>query len=108
MLVAFRAETSLQVYIMFGPDNNFYILWSTTSFNHLLWSSPPCAVILMLMLQDTMYDIRFSLSVTSLHAGFYVNHFVKDLGIALEECKQMGLGLPGLALVSFTIHLCAR
>ncbi|KAG0579647.1 hypothetical protein KC19_4G113100 [Ceratodon purpureus] len=30
--------------------------------------------------------------------GFYVNHFVKDLGIALEECKQMGLALPGLAL----------
>lgn len=30
--------------------------------------------------------------------GFYVNHFVKDLGIALDECKQMGLALPGLAL----------
>ncbi|EPS60820.1 hypothetical protein M569_13981, partial [Genlisea aurea] len=31
-------------------------------------------------------------------AGFYVNHFVKDLGICLRECQTMGLGLPGLAL----------
>uniref|UniRef100_A0A7N0UF85 3-hydroxyisobutyrate dehydrogenase-like 1, mitochondrial n=1 Tax=Kalanchoe fedtschenkoi TaxID=63787 RepID=A0A7N0UF85_KALFE len=31
-------------------------------------------------------------------AGFYVNHFVKDLGICLSECQQMGLALPGLAL----------
>ncbi|OAE22604.1 hypothetical protein AXG93_777s1120 [Marchantia polymorpha subsp. ruderalis] len=30
--------------------------------------------------------------------GFYVNHFVKDLGIALEECRNMDLALPGLAL----------
>ncbi|XP_065851423.1 probable 3-hydroxyisobutyrate dehydrogenase-like 1, mitochondrial [Euphorbia lathyris] len=31
-------------------------------------------------------------------AGFYVNHFVKDLGICLVECQKMGLALPGLAL----------
>eukprot|EP00850_Spirogloea_muscicola_P021308 SM000244S08543 [mRNA] locus=s244:108712:111350:+ [translate_table: standard] len=30
--------------------------------------------------------------------GFYVKHFVKDLGIALEECQAMRLALPGLAL----------
>ena len=30
--------------------------------------------------------------------GFYVEHFVKDLGIALEECKKMSLQLPGLEL----------
>lgn len=30
--------------------------------------------------------------------GFYVNHFVKDLGICLNECQKMGLALPGLAL----------
>lgn len=29
--------------------------------------------------------------------GFYVEHFVKDLGIAIEECKRMKLDLPGLA-----------
>ncbi|KAK3016476.1 hypothetical protein RJ639_007725 [Escallonia herrerae] len=31
-------------------------------------------------------------------AGFYVNHFVKDLGICLKECQNMGVALPGLAL----------
>jgi 3-hydroxyisobutyrate dehydrogenase len=31
-------------------------------------------------------------------AGFYVHHFIKDLGIALTEAEQMKLTLPGLAL----------
>jgi 3-hydroxyisobutyrate dehydrogenase len=31
--------------------------------------------------------------------GFMVDHFVKDLGIALEEAEAMNLSLPGLALV---------
>ena len=30
--------------------------------------------------------------------GFFVEHFVKDLGIALRESEQMGLELPGLKL----------
>lgn len=30
--------------------------------------------------------------------GFFVEHFVKDMGIALAEAKRMGLCLPGLAL----------
>jgi 3-hydroxyisobutyrate dehydrogenase len=30
--------------------------------------------------------------------GFYVEHFLKDLGIALEESRRMGLSMPGLAL----------
>ena len=30
--------------------------------------------------------------------GFFVEHFVKDMGIALEEAKRMGLAMPGLAL----------
>ena len=30
--------------------------------------------------------------------GFFVEHFVKDLGIALEESAQMKLQLPGLKL----------
>ncbi len=29
--------------------------------------------------------------------GFYVEHFVKDLGMAIEECRRMSLDLPGLA-----------
>ena len=31
--------------------------------------------------------------------GFFVDHFVKDMGIVLAEAKAMGLCLPGLALV---------
>jgi 3-hydroxyisobutyrate dehydrogenase len=30
--------------------------------------------------------------------GFYVEHFLKDMGIALAESKRMKLALPGLAL----------
>jgi len=30
--------------------------------------------------------------------GFFVEHFIKDMGIALEESKRMGLAMPGLAL----------
>lgn len=30
--------------------------------------------------------------------GFYVEHFLKDLGIALEEAERLRLALPGLAL----------
>ena len=30
--------------------------------------------------------------------GFFVDHFVKDLGLALEEARRMDLQLPGLAL----------
>ena len=29
--------------------------------------------------------------------GFYVEHFVKDLGIVLDESKRMGLSVPGTA-----------
>jgi 3-hydroxyisobutyrate dehydrogenase len=30
--------------------------------------------------------------------GFFVEHFLKDMGIALEESRRMGLKLPGLEL----------
>jgi len=30
--------------------------------------------------------------------GFFVEHFIKDMGIALSEAKRMGLSLPGLGL----------
>jgi len=29
--------------------------------------------------------------------GFFIKHFVKDMGIALEEARRMNLSLPGLA-----------
>jgi 3-hydroxyisobutyrate dehydrogenase len=31
--------------------------------------------------------------------GFFVEHFIKDMGIALEEAKRMEIVLPGLTLV---------
>jgi 3-hydroxyisobutyrate dehydrogenase len=31
--------------------------------------------------------------------GFFIEHFIKDMGIALEEAKKMNLCLPGLSLV---------
>lgn len=31
--------------------------------------------------------------------GFFIKHFVKDMGIALAEAKRMRIALPGLALV---------
>jgi 3-hydroxyisobutyrate dehydrogenase len=45
--------------------------------------------------------------------GFFVEHFIKDLGIALAEAKRMGLCLPGLALahqlyLSLSAHGHAR
>jgi len=32
--------------------------------------------------------------------GFFVEHFIKDMGIALAEAKRMNLALPGLALAN--------
>src|SRR5438093_3280959 len=32
--------------------------------------------------------------------GFFVEHFIKDMGIALEEAKRMGIVVPGLALAN--------
>ncbi|MDR1383922.1 MAG: NAD(P)-dependent oxidoreductase [Planctomycetaceae bacterium] len=37
--------------------------------------------------------------------GFYVEHLVKDLGIALEECRRMSLTLPGLELADILFRL---
>lgn len=32
--------------------------------------------------------------------GFFIKHFVKDMGIALEEARRMNLALPGLSLAN--------
>jgi 3-hydroxyisobutyrate dehydrogenase len=41
--------------------------------------------------------------------GFFVEHFEKDLGIALDECKRMGVSMPGLGLVrQFYVALKAQ
>jgi len=40
--------------------------------------------------------------------GFMIDHFVKDMGIALDEAGRMGLTLPGLALVHSLYEGAAR
>ena len=30
--------------------------------------------------------------------GFFVNHFIKDLGLCLDECRRMQIVLPGISL----------
>jgi 3-hydroxyisobutyrate dehydrogenase len=37
---------------------------------------------------------------SSFDPGFYVEHFIKDMGIALNEARRMNLSLPGLALAN--------
>ncbi|WP_046175975.1 NAD(P)-dependent oxidoreductase [Domibacillus indicus] len=32
--------------------------------------------------------------------GFYIKHFIKDMGIAIESARAMGMNTPGLALAS--------
>ena len=39
-----------------------------------------------------------AVSPSSRAHSFFVEHFIKDLGIALDESRRMGLSLPGLAL----------
>lgn len=39
--------------------------------------------------------------------GFFVEHFIKDMGIALDEAKRMGIVLPGLALAN-QLYLAVR
>lgn len=42
-----------------------------------------------------------------LEPGFRVDHFIKDLGIALTEARRMNLSLPGLALAE-QLYVAAR
>ncbi len=36
--------------------------------------------------------------------GFFVKHYIKDLGIALEEAEELGLDLPGTELAADLYH----
>lgn len=41
--------------------------------------------------------------------GFFIDHFIKDLGLVLEECRNMGLVLPGAELADkFYRHMQAH
>ena len=39
--------------------------------------------------------------------GFRIEHFIKDLGIALAEARRMNLSLPGTALAE-QLYIAAR
>lgn len=39
--------------------------------------------------------------------GFFIKHFIKDMGIALKEAKSMRLALPGLAL-AYQFYIAAE
>lgn len=39
--------------------------------------------------------------------GFFIAHFVKDLGLCLAECKKLGLVLPGLTLADELYRMMA-
>jgi 3-hydroxyisobutyrate dehydrogenase len=39
--------------------------------------------------------------------GFFIEHFIKDMGIALSEAKRMDLSLPGLSM-AYQFYVAAR
>ena len=40
--------------------------------------------------------------------GFIIDHFIKDMGIALKESRRMKIALPGLALVEQLYRVAAN
>jgi 3-hydroxyisobutyrate dehydrogenase len=61
--------------------------------------------VLTLLSQGAAYSFTMSklgprMLKRDFEAGFYVEHFVKDLGIVLEEARRMNISLPGTALAS--------
>lgn len=47
----------------------------------------------------TLNNLGSRIAADDFDPGFMITHFMKDMGIALAEAKQMNLALPGLALV---------
>lgn len=47
----------------------------------------------------TINNLGMRIARDDMNPGFMIRHFVKDLGIALEESRRMQVSLPGLALV---------
>lgn len=46
----------------------------------------------------TLDNLASKIIQRNFEPGFFIEHFIKDMGIALEEARRMGLTLPGLAL----------
>jgi 3-hydroxyisobutyrate dehydrogenase len=47
----------------------------------------------------TLDNLAPKIAQRNFEPGFFVEHFIKDMGIALDEATRMGLTLPGLDLV---------
>jgi 3-hydroxyisobutyrate dehydrogenase len=47
----------------------------------------------------TLHNLAPRILRRNFDPGFLVDHFIKDMGIALKEASRMGISLPGLALV---------
>lgn len=48
----------------------------------------------------TINNLGPKIAAKDFNPGFFIKHFVKDMGIALEEARKINLALPGLALVN--------
>ena len=46
----------------------------------------------------SLYNLGPRMIAGNFEPGFFVEHFLKDMGIALAESRRMNLSLPGLAL----------
>jgi 3-hydroxyisobutyrate dehydrogenase len=47
----------------------------------------------------TINNLGRRIAKNDFNPGFYIKHFVKDMGIALAEAQRVNLSLPGLAMV---------
>ena len=63
--------------------------------NHKPSQEPPPP----LMIEASGENLAPKMVQRNFDPGFFVDHFEKDLGIALDECQRMGLAMPGLGLV---------
>jgi 3-hydroxyisobutyrate dehydrogenase len=48
----------------------------------------------------SLSNLGLRIMANNFDPGFFVEHFIKDMGIALDEAKRMNLSLPGLALAN--------
>ena len=55
----------------------------------------------------TLDNLAPRIAAQDFRPGFFVDHFIKDMEIALEGAKGLGLSLPGLALVH-QLYLAVR
>jgi 3-hydroxyisobutyrate dehydrogenase len=55
----------------------------------------------------TINNLGRRIAKSDFDPGFYIKHFVKDMGIALDEARRANLSLPGLGLV-YQFYLAAR